>query len=92
MKGVERKHVKAFQIPGRKIIAVERTFESDFILIFFNFEKTVSQFSHTDLAGLKIIFDSSSPHWKKDRNDIPSFSRTGDSVIMGPESVLIFES
>jgi maltooligosyltrehalose trehalohydrolase len=92
MKGIERKNVKAFQIPGRKIVGVERTFESDFILIFFNFEKNVSHFSYADLAGLKIIFDSSSAQWKIDRDDVPSFSRAGDSVIMGPESVLIFES
>lgn len=92
MKGFQRKHVKVFQIPERNIIGVERTFESDYLLIFFNFEKNVSRFSYPDLVGLKMFFDSSAAHWKPDRNDIPQFTRTDDSVVMGPESVVIFES
>lgn len=92
MKGFERKHVNVFQIPERNIIGVERTYESDYLLIFFNFEKNVSRFSYPDLVGLRMFFDSSAPHWKTDRSDIPTFSRTNDSIVMGPESVVIFES
>jgi maltooligosyltrehalose trehalohydrolase len=92
MKGFERKHVRVFQIPDRKIIGMERTFESDYILIFFNFEKNVAQFSYQDVIGLKMFFDSSAAHWKPDRKDVPTLSRTDNSVVMGPESVIIFES
>lgn len=92
MKGYERKNVNVIRIPERDIIGIERTFQSDYLLIFFNFEKNVARFSYPDLVGLKIIFDSSAPHWKSDRTEIPTFNLTKDSVVMGPESVIIFES
>ena len=92
MKGYERKNVNVVRIPERDIIGIERTFQSDYLLIFFNFEKNVARFSYPDLVGLKMIFDSSAPHWKSDRTEIPTFNLTKDSVVMGPESVIIFES
>lgn len=92
MKGFERKNVKVVQIPDRKIIGVERTFQSDYLLMFFNFEKNVVRFSYPDIVGLKVFFDSSSAHWKHERNETPSFTRTDEAIVMGPESVLIFES
>ncbi len=92
MKGFERKHVNVFRIPERNIIGVERTFQSDYLLIFFNFEKTVARFSYPDVAGLKMLFDSAAAHWKSESNDTPTFGRTIDSLVMGPESVVIFES
>ena len=92
MKGYERKSVNVVRIPGRDIIGIERTFQSDYLLIFFNFEKNVARFSYPDLGGLKMLFDSSAPHWKSDRRETPTFNRTNDSVVMAPESVIIFES
>jgi maltooligosyltrehalose trehalohydrolase len=92
MKGFERKHVKVFQIPDRKIIALERTFESDYLLIFFNFEKDVTRFSYPDASGLRVLLDSSAPDWMPDRSKMLTLTRTNEIVEMGPESVLIFES
>lgn len=92
MKGTERKHVNVFRIPERDIIGVERNFQSDYLLIFFNFEKNVARFSYPDLIGLRMLFDSSAAHWKADRSETPTFSRTNDSVVMAPESVIIFEA
>ena len=92
LRGFERNHVNVFRIPERDIIGIERTYQSDYLLIFFNFEKNVARFSYADLAGLKMFFDSSAAHWKPDRSDTSAFERTNDSLVMGPESVVIFES
>ena len=92
MKGFDRNHVNVFRIPEREIVGIERTYQSDYLLIFFNFEKNVARFSYPDVAGLKMFFDSSAAHWKPERSDTPAFARTSDSLVMGPESVVIFES
>jgi maltooligosyltrehalose trehalohydrolase len=92
LKGTSRNDLKVFQIPDRKIIGMERTFESDYILIFFNFEKNVSRFLYKNIGGLKLFFDSSAAHWKPDRKDNPTFQLTEEHIVMSPESVMIFES
>ena len=73
-------------------MGVERTFQSDYILIFFNFEKNVSRFRYKDISGLKLFFDSSAAHRKANRKENPAFQRTEEHIVMSPESVIIFES
>jgi maltooligosyltrehalose trehalohydrolase len=91
MQGRLRENIHASEIASKAVVALERSFESDNILIFFNFEKAAIQFSHRLKGRTKIVFDSSAQPWVvKDGNAEASVQ--GEEITMNGESVLILES
>jgi len=92
MRGKERKNVNVIQIPEKKIIVLDRSFMTDRILIFFNFEKDQSQVSHPLLASATKIFDSSAASWMLSGKASESTKVSTDTIMINPESVLIFET
>jgi maltooligosyltrehalose trehalohydrolase len=90
MRGRERGDVKVTEIPGKKIIVLERSFSADRILIVFNYEKQNSQCSHPLLASSTKIFDSSALPWTlSDKHNVATV--VGDTISLNEQSVLIFE-
>jgi maltooligosyltrehalose trehalohydrolase len=91
MKGHERTDVCVFEIPGKKIIGLQRSFQSDQIYIIFNFEKVNTAFKNPTDKSLKMIFDSSAAYWLT-REIPPPVVTSAEMIVMNPESVLIFET
>jgi maltooligosyltrehalose trehalohydrolase len=92
MQGYERHHVVAFDIPGKNLIAMERRFESDALLILLNFDHKPTSFSYPGLTTSAKIFDSSSERWRRegDSHSGPQVSDAG-TVVISPQSAVIFE-
>lgn len=91
MQGRERTHVRVIEVPGKKIIGLERRFGSDYILIVFNFEKSLEQYPHPLLTSSAKIFDSSARPWLPEGGLGESMRVSGETIVMNPESVSIFE-
>ena len=91
MQGRERTHVRVIEVPGKKIIGLERRFGSDYILIVFNFEKNLEQYPHPLLTSSAKIFDSSARPWLPEGGLGESMRVSGETIVMNPESVSIFE-
>lgn len=90
MQGKERNHVKVFDVPEKKVIVMERTFENDSILIFLNFEKETSSITYSLPKAAQKIFDSSASPWTYQQKQSQSIPTNKESIVMNPESVLIF--
>jgi maltooligosyltrehalose trehalohydrolase len=88
MQGIERNTLSV--LPGMKeeVIAFERTFEGDTILVVLNFKKGKSTFDF-DRPLLKIL-DSSSIAWAGP-GELTNVAQSGKAFDLNPQSVLIFE-
>lgn len=91
MHGRKKENVEVVELPGKKIISIARSYQSDWILIFLNFEKDTSQFPSSASQPLKKIFDSSCHNGATTGFDCNAVVKPGDPITMQPESVLIFE-
>ncbi len=91
MRGCERHQLKVIEVPEKKIIVLERTFEDDSIFIFLNFEKEPSTISYPLPKASRKIFDSSASPWVDTQQQPQSIHTGEESVVMNPESALIFE-
>lgn len=91
MQGRANENVKVFEVPEKNVLVMERNFQSDRILIFFNFEKNYTQFSYALPGAAKKIFDSSATDWVYE-GELPQPVVVSDNfVAMNPESILIME-
>jgi maltooligosyltrehalose trehalohydrolase len=92
MQGYERHHVVIFDLPGRNLIAMERRYESDALLILFNFDHKPTSFLYPGLTSSMKIFDSSStPFVLNDCPPAPSLVSDAGTVVINPQSAVIFE-
>lgn len=90
MRGRRKENVKVVEVPGRQIIGVERSYQSDWILIFLNFEKDACQLQSPVSHPLKMIFDSSSYNGLT-TGEYNYVVKPAETITIQPESVLIFE-
>jgi hypothetical protein len=90
MRGRQKENVNVIEIPEKRVIGLERSFQSDWILILINVERTISVFQNPVSKSLKKIFDSSC-HGVPLADDSPSVIKPDDTISMPPESVIIFE-
>ena len=90
MRGRQKENVNVIEIPEKRVIGLERSFQSDWILILMNVERTISVFQNPVTKSLKKIFDSSR-YGVPIADDSPSVIKPDDTISMPPESVIIFE-
>jgi maltooligosyltrehalose trehalohydrolase len=91
MQGRSRENVSVDQVAGKKVIVLQRNFESDTILIVFNFENEPVQFSYPLPEQARIIFDSAAQPWALNDKNIRLIPAGEGVISANPESVLIFE-
>ena len=91
MRGRISENIEVSEILDHNGLAIKRSFQSDNILILMNFEKRTIDVNYKHLNQMKKIFDSSSAEWIHGDDVPPAVIVKDDSVVMNPESVLIFE-
>ncbi len=90
MKGKTRDTLNVLPSPDR-IIAFERKFQDDYLLVVLNFNKQSVSFPLSENGKLKRIVDSSSTEWSGPGEITPSKIETNEIITINPESLLIFE-
>jgi maltooligosyltrehalose trehalohydrolase len=92
MQGYERHHVVTFDLPGRNLIAMERRYGSDALLILFNLDLKPVTFSYPGLTPTVKIFDSSSPPFVLQDSGVPApVASDAGTVVINPHAAVIFE-
>jgi maltooligosyltrehalose trehalohydrolase len=89
MQGRQKENVRVFEVPQKKVIGLERSYQSDTILIFLNFEKQRTEFKNPVQKTLTMILDSAL--FPAIENNAGTTLSPYHVVEMQPESVLIFE-
>lgn len=90
MKGKTRDTLNVIPSPDR-IIAFERNFKDDYLLVVLNFNKQAVSFPLSEKKKLKKIFDSSSMEWSGPGEITASEINMNETITVNPESILIFE-
>lgn len=90
MKGFERNHVNVYNIPGKNLIAFERMFESDRLLILLNFDHKRVSFLYPATNSLTKLFDSSTANWSPDGTASESYIADTGTINISPLSAVIF--
>jgi maltooligosyltrehalose trehalohydrolase len=92
MKGTFREDVTVLDPGKSRVIAFERNFQGDHLLIILNFDQSTVPFhlAHPHTKAKK-IFDSSALEWRGPGEMAPSLIYAPQTILMHPHSALIFE-
>jgi maltooligosyltrehalose trehalohydrolase len=91
MKGHLKADVRVFDPHDSPVIAFERSFDNDRILVVLNFDRgTCGWKVPSSIKGVK-IFDSASLAWRGPGEIVPDMIDTGNEILMHPHSAAIFE-
>lgn len=91
MQGRERNTVNVFDHGTQKVIAFERKYGSDRVLIVLNFQKTSAEFTSPLKGGLRKIFDSSSEAWYGPGEASNGQAEAQRTYRLNPSSAVVFE-
>lgn len=91
-RGERRDTVRVFDPESQKVLAFERSFENDRVLVILNFDTSVASFRMPqDAAPPRVrIFDSAASEWLGPGELMPSTSNELE-VFLQPQSVVLFE-
>jgi maltooligosyltrehalose trehalohydrolase len=91
MQGRSRDTMIVHPLDDEKILAIERFFNNDHLLIVFNFNKERAEYTNSGSNTYKKIFDSSSEKWSGVGEITGAEVSAPQQIGIGPSSVLIFE-
>jgi maltooligosyltrehalose trehalohydrolase len=89
MRGFERNQVNVYNIPGKNLVAFERMFESDRLLILLNFDHRQTSFLYPAISLTK-LFDSAAAIWNPDGKASESSVTDIGTINVSPHSAVIF--
>jgi maltooligosyltrehalose trehalohydrolase len=91
LKGRERHCLRILPVAEKRVVLYELSHNDDRIFVALNFGKQQTIFTQSFRQKWRMLFDSSSEEWKGPAIHHTKESEQGESILMNPESVIIFE-